>query len=369
MRATQGEYFVGLDHVRALAAFLVFTWHFNHVSNGHLKGPEAFPFAILAEGHVGVAMFMTLSGYLFAKLLDGQQIRYFSFLWNRVLRIFPLLIVVFLVFGFLHYDASSVGDYLIRLVKGFFLPVWPYGGWSIAVEIHFYLILPLLLAISSKRAANILFVLVLSIGFRMFWWWETGTIQFLSYWTIVGGIDQFLLGVFAFKTREWMTRRHLKATVLGIGLLAYMWIFDSRGGFYRMGVYPSENPIWIIHPTILGIVFAALIAWYDASFRMKDEGISGTIAKIGACSYSIYLLHFFFVFSVAKRINSDVITLSSFPMVLAASLMCFLCFAPVAFISYRLIELPPLRYRMHYKRPISEAQSDGKLQAVPTKSM
>nr|WP_246455592.1 acyltransferase [Sulfitobacter aestuariivivens] len=339
-----------MDHVRALAAFVVFTWHFNHVNDGHLNGPEAFPFSILAEGHVGVAMFMTLSGYLFAKLLDGQQIRYIPFLWNRVLRLFPLLIVAFAVVGLMKHDANSAGGYLIQLARGFVLPSWPNGGWSIAVELHFYLILPLLLAISSKRPANILLVLVVSMGFRILWWWEAGTVQSFAYWTIVGGIDQFVLGIFAFKTREWMAGRHLNAALIGIGLLVYMWGFDSLGGFYRMGVYPSENPIWIIHPSIIGLTFAALIAWYDTSFKMKDKGLSGVIAKIGACSYSIYLLHFFVVFRFANQINSDVIALSSFPMVFAASLICFLCFVPFAFISFRLIELPPLRYRKHYKR-------------------
>ena len=40
MRASTGQYFVGLDHVRALAAFLVFTWHFMHIGGGHV---EALP--------------------------------------------------------------------------------------------------------------------------------------------------------------------------------------------------------------------------------------------------------------------------------------------------------------------------------------
>ncbi len=314
-------------------------------------------------------MFMSLSGYLFAKLLYGQHIRYIPFLWNRVLRLFPLLIVVFAIGGFLKHDANSAGSYLIELAKGFYRPSWPNGGWSIAVELHFYLILPLLLAISAKRPANILLVLVLSIGFRLLWWWESGTVQSFAYWTIIGGIDQFILGIFAFKSREWMAERHLNAAIIGIGLLAYMWAFDSLGGFYRMGVYPSENPIWIIHPLIMGITFGALIAWYDTSFKMKNEGLSGVIAKIGACSYSIYLLHFWVVFRLAALVNEYVIALSSFPMVLAASLVCFLFIVPVAYVSFQLIELPPLRYRKRYKQTPHLAQSSGALEAVSQKGL
>jgi len=34
MRSTTGQHFIGLDHVRAVAAFLVFAWHFSHTNSG-----------------------------------------------------------------------------------------------------------------------------------------------------------------------------------------------------------------------------------------------------------------------------------------------------------------------------------------------
>jgi peptidoglycan/LPS O-acetylase OafA/YrhL len=37
---------------------------------------------------------MTLSGYLFAKLLDGKEVNYRNFFWNRAVRLLPLLAVV-----------------------------------------------------------------------------------------------------------------------------------------------------------------------------------------------------------------------------------------------------------------------------------
>ena len=91
MKASSGEHYVALDHIRALAAFLVFTWHFTHTTNGSPVSfryvPALFVFAPLDEGHTGVSLFMTLSGYLFAKLLAGRQIDYSAFLWNRILRL------------------------------------------------------------------------------------------------------------------------------------------------------------------------------------------------------------------------------------------------------------------------------------------
>jgi peptidoglycan/LPS O-acetylase OafA/YrhL len=73
MKSSTGQYFIGLDHLRALATFIVFTWHFLHVNNGHHQTPPIFPLSFLTEGHTGVGLFMTLSGYLFAKLLDGKK--------------------------------------------------------------------------------------------------------------------------------------------------------------------------------------------------------------------------------------------------------------------------------------------------------
>src|SRR5215471_8796230 len=101
MRSSSGAHFIALDHVRALAAFMVFAWHFTHGSNGYPVAyeyvPAIIPFALLDEGHVGVALFMVLSGYLFAKLLDGKSVNYPAFLWNRFLRLVPLLVFVILI--------------------------------------------------------------------------------------------------------------------------------------------------------------------------------------------------------------------------------------------------------------------------------
>ena len=103
MRSSSGEYFIALDHVRAVAAFLVVTWHFTHAATGYPIPfefvPAVFPLALLDEGHTGVALFMTLSGYLFAKLLDGRKISFSAFLRNRALRLLPLLLLVIALVG------------------------------------------------------------------------------------------------------------------------------------------------------------------------------------------------------------------------------------------------------------------------------
>jgi peptidoglycan/LPS O-acetylase OafA/YrhL len=155
MRSSGGEHFLGLDHVRALAAFMVFSWHFTHSRTGwpvpFAGGPAVFPLAIFDEGHTGVALFMTLSGYLFAKLLDGKDVHFPSFLWNRFIRLAPLMILVLVFAGAEDvYHGSTIISVMNQYIKGMILGSLPNGLWSVIVEAHFYLILPLLMVAFNR---------------------------------------------------------------------------------------------------------------------------------------------------------------------------------------------------------------------------
>src|SRR5258708_15325185 len=130
MRSSSGAHYIALDHVRGLAAFMVFAWHFTHAWYGFPIPfeyvPAVFPFALLDEGHTGVALFMTLSGYLFAKLLDGKTIDYRAFLWNRVLRLVPLLTAVILIIGIqIFASGGSLFAFSFSPSRGGFFPPPP----------------------------------------------------------------------------------------------------------------------------------------------------------------------------------------------------------------------------------------------------
>ena len=138
MESSSGRYYIGLDHIRAVAAFLVFTWHFIHVGNGHQAPPPIFPLSFLSEGHTGVSLFLTLSGYLFAKLLDGKDIKFVSFIWNRFLRLAPLLFLVIIAIGFQKYlSGNDIRGYVQTIVAGIVTPSLPHGGWSLTIEFLF----------------------------------------------------------------------------------------------------------------------------------------------------------------------------------------------------------------------------------------
>jgi peptidoglycan/LPS O-acetylase OafA/YrhL len=364
MRSSDGHHWVALDHIRALAALLVFSWHFLHGPDGHpvpfAGAPSVFPLALFDEGHTGVSLFMVLSGYLFAKLLAGKDVHYGAFFWNRLLRLAPLLVVVIILaavqesainpeFRILHYARA--------IASGLWRPVLPNGGWSITVEAHFYLILPFLMLATRKWPIAPLGFLIAAIALRMALYTHYHEIESLAYWTIVGRIDQFLLGIFAFQQRDRMRREHLFAFAIALVFVGYFFWFDVAGGFYQLGGhYPSTSRIWIIEPTIEGACYAALVAYYDTSFTFTNTGLSRAIGMIGAYSYSIYLLHVFFVFKAAEFINAHLLKLSNFYVALAACIPCFLAMAAIASITYNYIEKPFLRFRVPYVKRMKDVE-------------
>lgn len=352
MKSTTGEYYLGLDHIRALAAFMVFSWHFVTFDNFHMSSATVFPFSILTEGHTGVALFMTLSGYLFAKLLSGKEIDYLSFMRNRALRLLPLLLIVLLIVGVRHYfNGGDPSAYLKSVFAGLLKPTLPWiatGGWSIVVEFHFYLILPVLLYCSKTSKYTLPAFLLFAVLGRYFLYLYLGEIQTLSYWTIVGRIDQFVLGIVFFQCRDSIKNRHGLAVAVLIAFALFYWYFESLGGFLAYPTYPSPSPLWVFMTTVEGASYGLLIAWYDNSFKHSRSFLSRFIAAIGTYSYSIYLLHFFLFAHMAEAVNRYLYELSNVYVALSFVPLAFLCMVPIGYLSFRFLESPFLRYRSSY---------------------
>ncbi len=147
----------GLDTLRALAIVLVMIFHLGS------DLPEMF--APLAKiGWMGVDMFFVLSGFLigsqlFKPYLAGRQLSVAEFYRRRAFRILPAYLVVLLLYFtvpawrespgisplwlFLTFTQNFFIDYSIHQAFSF--------AWSLCVEEHFYLVLPLLVLLFMKR--------------------------------------------------------------------------------------------------------------------------------------------------------------------------------------------------------------------------
>jgi len=349
MRSSAGEYFMGLDHVRAVAVFLVFCWHFLHAGDiVPIDGSmTALPvMALFTQGFTGVSLFMVLSGYLFAKLSDGHDLRLRGFWFNRALRLLPLLSVV-LVLAFLKSLYTGESLYMAeRLAWGWLLPTLPQGAWSVTVEAHFYLLFPGVLWLTRRTPTALLGVVALALGLRGLLYWQEVKLGYVAYATLVGRIDQFLLGCLAWHWRHLMTGRHLIWAVSAAAFVALMCHLDRTGSL----LIPRDNfsPWWIGLTTLEGLFHAITVAWYDTSFKPGRGWLSRGVARVGQYSYAIYLLHTFVVFKLAVWIHTHVLVLSNVYLAVAAAALSFLLFLPVAALSFRLIEAPILRLRVPY---------------------
>lgn len=358
MRASTGEHYVALDHVRALAAFMVVSWHFLHgLSVGYPipfnQPPAVFPLALLDEGHTGVSLFMTLSGYIFAKLLEGKRVHFGWFLWNRALRLLPLLLIVLVSDGVVDYlRGHDPGAYALSVAKGVLLPTLPNGGWSLTVEFHYYLILPVILFLFRRSGWLPIMLVVLTAAFRLALAMAHFDVQSIAYGTIVGRIDQFVLGMLAFRFRSYFAGRHLLAAAGLTAFAGFYWWFDRSGGLFHYGEARYSGFLWAVMPTLEGLAYALGIAWYDNSFQLNNNGISFFIGRIGAFSYSIYLLHFWIVFKCSEFVGKIVPGISNFYVALGFSILFLVFFSFIGALSFRFIEAPFLKLRRRYTTPI-----------------
>lgn len=153
-----------LDGWRALSILLVIAGHWLPL-DAVLEGANE------AAGAGGMALFFTLSGFLITRfMLDRPEPK--PFLIRRVLRILPLAwLAVLILFAMALFEGSerASGDYLLAnlLFYDNLPPVRMFAGgehlWSLAVEMHFYLGVALLVAIGGRKALYALPVLAVAV--------------------------------------------------------------------------------------------------------------------------------------------------------------------------------------------------------------
>ena len=224
--------------------------------------------------------------------------------------------------------------------------------WAVAVEFQCYLLFPLLIAFSNERGSKFLVQLIaVALLIRLLAVLAEGANpRDLSYWTVVGRIDQFCIGMIA-------ARLYVERDLANIGA---KWFVPSALAaglmlcvFNRLGGWPSA-PSWKIGwPTIEGAVWACFIVSYlPAARRLMPNWFGRLFAKLGEISYSMYLLHFAVIFAIIKNGWYVRVTGNGYYDALATTLLAALpATAAMSLLTYNTIELPFLRMRPRYIVP------------------
>ncbi|MEO7030008.1 MAG: acyltransferase, partial [Acidobacteriaceae bacterium] len=168
--------FHGLDTLRAAAILVVMLYHLNMYS----LLPEALN-PVASVGWAGVDLFFVLSGFLIGSqllkpYLNGTRPSLKEFYARRAYRILPAYLTVLFLYLTVPSWREAPGPYApwqyLTFTWNLFLLHYPHSRafshvWSLCVEEHFYLCLPLLLLVFMRKPAvwkTVLFVLAIVLG-------------------------------------------------------------------------------------------------------------------------------------------------------------------------------------------------------------
>jgi peptidoglycan/LPS O-acetylase OafA/YrhL len=308
-----GKRLPGLDTLRALAIAVVMVFHLDGVL------PDAFS-PVARYGWMGVDLFFVLSGYLIGSQLlkpvhDGRGLSLLEFYRKRAYRILPLYLVVLALYAFwpLWREAPGMSPLweFLTFTENFFVHYSVNHAfshvWSLCVEEHFYLLLPVIVLAMSRRAAPwktiVLLTLFVALGLavRSYEYFHVllpmdresdgfgvGYIERIYYPTYTR-LDGLLAGVALALMRiyrpQWWSSLMKRSNWLlagGVALMALtLWLFADR-------LSPAGTvigfPLMALALAMLVMVAADRQCWFG---RMRIPGAR----LVATLAYSLYLTH------------------------------------------------------------------------------
>ena len=377
-----GTYVPELESLRGIAILLVFAFHADALLGMPFRNRAgtwpALPVALIWCGHTGVSLFFVLSAFLLSlpflvEASGGRRVSRRAFYVRRALRILPLFYAAVLVATVATSKGTSdlwrAFPYFTFLFSKFGAAVRmaPYSGgwWSLAIEMQFYLVLPLV-ALVLGRGRRVIVLLLAAYAT----WWIAVALRWIARdmhpavlaLTLVGRSPLFLCGILA----AWFYHRHGAAVrsrlaasswlrlgggdaalVLALALLAALlrWklFWNAWTVQYESALLAPDGVLWAL--VVLGVLLLPL--------RLKPLLSNAALQRIGVLSYSLYLVHLpvlDLTLQQARRFFPAVsISWSAFSAawVAFAALLCL----GISSLTYRYIERPFLARKARVADP------------------
>ncbi|MDN4163122.1 acyltransferase family protein [Nocardioides abyssi] len=366
--------FPALDALRAVGALAVLTTHVAFWSGDY--GRHGFWGTLLSRLDVGVAVFFVLSGFLLSRpylaraavALPRPSTR--SYLWRRLLRITPVYVVAAVLALLLIEDNADlgVGAWVTTLLMGntFVDPLPPDGlthMWSLAVEVCFYLLLPLLMLAATGRGRRLStprVVAVLAAMSAVTVWWHLHGADWADTWT-GGATGQWLPGYLTwFAAGIGLALVHVLATRGGVTAARLLapgrqagacWAL--AGGLLLVAATPLAGPTVLVAPTTTesltkNLLYTAIGLLLVLPGVMADErsgfgrAFGHPVARrLGLVSYSLFAFHLLVLHGVMAVMDWPIFG-GHGPQILVLALVGSLVAAEVG---YRLLEVPAMRLK------------------------
>jgi exopolysaccharide production protein ExoZ len=283
-----------MEGLRGFAVSLVFLVHYVTLVKPWISSVTLITFAnaIHTLGNAGVDLFFVLSGYLIYGSLISRPQNFLKFMSRRVIRLYPVFIVVFVAYLALSFIfpaeskiPSPIGSGLIYLVANFLLlpgllPIEPMitVAWSLSYEMFYYLAIPPVIAFFNLRQR--------SSAWRV-WFFSAAAIGAATYCAVFGGhirLTMFISGVLlheALAGRKWLhPGGFVGLLALAVGLLSTLLPMPgSTGSAIKVGI-------------LFCAFFLLCMACFQDSLAPLPRAFSWTPLRwLGNMSYSYYLVH------------------------------------------------------------------------------
>jgi len=388
--ATSHAHFPCFDGLRAIAAMVVLLHHAGFQVG---KNSSGWASRYLSRMDVGVAIFFAISGFLLYRpfvarsFAEQPTLDVRSFWWRRALRIFPAYWAA-LTLSILFFGVRVTGG-----IKGYaahYALVHVYtsrriavGGlnqsWTLAVEISFYLFIPLyafvMRRLGARRSAparlqtellGLGALIIIAQVSRIFVF--AGPFDYVhklgEYW-LPTNLDWFAAGMLLAVVSAWVSVRTVTATWLDrVGELAVLWWALAALAFFvvchlgfPLALTPLSGKQFYVRQVLFGLTAFFLLV--PAVFGPAERGPVrrflrwAPVAYVGLVSYGLYLWHQPWIHQAVLWMRFP-----TFQGSLAALLtVAFAWSLILASLSYTLLERPVLRWKT--KLPAVFRRRDG----------
>ncbi len=360
-----------LDALRGIAATYVVLYHLANIPSPHLAVP-VWAERVVGAGGTGVTLFFVVSAFsLFYTMPRRERDRSptRSFYVHRLFRIAPLFylwIVLTLArdawLGVHHGPpaiAASVA-FVFNLLpgqqQGF---VW--AGWTIGVEMIFYLVFPLVYRVVRGAAGALLLALGCWLAWLAYGW---GAVRLPSpafaavatEWLFLRHFPTFAIGaVCYFVWRDGAgtslperRRRRGGAVLIAIALLLYGGLLSGRLQALPLDPYYWQGPMY-------GCLLVGL------ALRPIPVLVNRLTRFLGTISYSVYLNHPTLVLLLTPLYRRLYLHAPSVGVAFVASVaLTFALLIPISWVTYRCVEEPGVRLGRRLIAPVPRRRVDDR---------
>ena len=378
--------YYGLDNLRAFAIIMVFFFHYQRWFEHPAWMPTALNF-----GWTGVDLFFVLSGFLissqlFAQIKKDGNFSMRDFYIKRIFRILPIyyfVLAIYFLFPFFSSTQSLPPLWKFLTFTQNFGADFQYHRsfgvvWSLCVEEHFYLLMPVILLLFLKtglfKKGYLLLLVLFVAGFliRLYCWYDVYLHQ-------TNGVENRMLWV---QTIYYPTYNRLDGLLAGVSIAAmynylpaifnrlsnYANLLITTGLIILTGTYflcgnnmDFVRSIFSFPLVSIGFGCTVLGAIMPDSFLYKWK--SAVLTKIAELSYALYLVHMAIILSAQTVLSNLGIAKDSSWMLLLTIILC----VAIALLLHHAIEKPFMKMRERFLNPAETLQGKMKVAYIAAK--